>query len=247
MKLTVLGSGDAFSSGGRLPSCYALESGDDHILIDCGPAVLSALKRAGLSGNRYSHIVISHLHGDHFAGLPFFLIDAMFPAARQEPLTLVGPPGLEVRMRLAFELFYPRLINAERKYELNIIEIAKETPVNVAGFTVTAFEVDHFSGAPSYALRFERGDKSFAFSGDSGWTDNLIRAGQGADLYLMECYQYDLDLPMHLTYRRIDSEFGAIGAKKIMLTHMADGMLAKRDHVDTNRFLVADDGMTVAI
>ena len=109
MKLTILGSGDAFSSGARLPSCYGLESGDNHVLVDCGPAILPALKRTGLSGNRYSHIVISHLHGDHFAGLPFFLIDAMFPSKRLEPLTLVGPPGLEVRLRLVFEVLYPRL------------------------------------------------------------------------------------------------------------------------------------------
>ncbi|HKJ61708.1 MAG TPA: MBL fold metallo-hydrolase [Hyphomicrobiales bacterium] len=247
MKLTILGSGDAFSSGARLPSCYALESGDHRILIDCGPAILPALKRAGLSGNRYSHIVISHLHGDHFAGLPFFLIDAMFPSKRQEPLTLIGPPGLEVRLRLAFEVMYPRMSDTERKYDLHFIEIEKETPLDVAGFRVTAYEVDHYSGAPSYALRFERGDKIFAFSGDSGWTDNLIRVGQGADLYLMECYQFDLDLPMHLTYKRIDSEFHAIGAKKIMLTHMADAMLAKLDQVDSSRYLIADDGMTLSI
>ncbi|MBX2806362.1 MAG: MBL fold metallo-hydrolase [Hyphomicrobiales bacterium] len=247
MKLTILGSGDAFSSGGRLPSCYALESGDERILIDCGPAILTALKKQGLSGNLYSHIVLSHLHGDHFAGLPFFLIDAMFPAMRTEPLTLVGPPGLELRLRLAFELFYPRLISVKRKFELRFFEIDKEAPVDIAGFSVTAYEVDHFSGSPSYALRFENGEKIFAFSGDSGWTDNLIRAGRGADLYLMECYQYDLDLPMHLTYKRIECESSAIGAKKIMLTHMADEMLAKRNLVDANRFLIADDGMIVHI
>jgi ribonuclease BN (tRNA processing enzyme) len=247
MKLTILGSGDAFSSGARLPSCYDLESGDNHILIDCGPAILTALKRAGLGGNRYSHIVISHLHGDHFAGLPFFLIDAMFPSKRQEPLTLVGPPGLEVRLRLAFEVMYPRLIEKERNYDLQFIEIAKETPLDIAGFKVTAYEVDHYSGALPYALRFEREGKIFAFSGDSGWTDNLIRAGRGADLYLMECYQFDLDLPMHLNYRQIDSAFDTIGAKKIMLTHMADAMLAKRDQVDASRYLVADDGMVVDI
>jgi ribonuclease BN (tRNA processing enzyme) len=247
MKLTVLGSGDAFSSGGRLPSCYELESEGDRILIDCGPSILPALKGTGLSGNRYSHIIISHLHGDHFAGLPFFLIDAMFPAARQEPLTLIGPPGLEVRLRLAFEVFYPRLINAERKFDLHIVEMTKEAPLDIAGFRITAYEVDHYSGAPSYALRFERGNKVFAFSGDSGWTDNLIRAGRGADLYLMECYQFDLDLPMHLTYQRIDSEFPAIGAKKIMLTHMADAMLARRNEVDPRRYLVAADGMIVNI
>ena len=112
---------------------------------------------------------------------------------------------------MACEIFYPRLIGMQRNFELNFVEIEKEVRQDIAGFSVTAYEVDHFSGGPSYALRFERNGKRFAFTGDSGWTDNLIRAGRNADLYLMECYQYDLDLPMHLNYQRILQERDAIG------------------------------------
>ncbi len=247
MQLTILGSGDAFSSGGRLSSCYALNSGDSNILLDCGPSVLVGLKQANLHGNAFSHIFISHLHGDHFAGLPFFLIDALFPAKRAEPLTIIGPPGLEARTRLACEVLYPRVMDNRRAFDLAYTEIWPETAHDVAGFRVTAYEVDHFSGAPSYALRFEKDGRTFAYSGDSGWTDNLIRAGHGADLYLMECYQFDMDLPMHLNYRTIAEKFDAIGARRIMLTHMAEPMLARRASVDPSRFILADDGMVIEI
>ena len=115
MRLTILGSGDAFSSGGRLPSCYLLESGQTRFLLDCGPSILPALKRNGLSSNLIPIIFISHLHGDHIGGLPFLLLDAIFPAARTEPLTLVGPPGLEARFRLACEVFYPRSLDMHRR------------------------------------------------------------------------------------------------------------------------------------
>lgn len=245
MKLTILGCGDAFSSGGRLPSSYMLASGQSRILIDCGPATLVGMKKTGIDGNSFSHIFISHMHGDHFAGLPFFMIDAMFPAERTTPLTIVGPPGLEIRTRLAFENFYPRLIETQKSFDLNFIEIEKNISHQIAGFDIEPFEVEHFSGGPSYALRFEKDGKIFAFSGDTGWTDQLLAAGKDADLYLMECFHYDLELPMHLNYQRISRNFDAIGARKIVLTHMAEAMLARQSDVDLNRFILAEDGLAI--
>ena len=91
-----------------------LESGRTRFLLDCGPSILPALKRAGLSSNHFPLVFISHLHGDHVGGLPFLLLDAIFPAARSQPLTLVGPPGLEARFRLACEVFYPRSLDMPR-------------------------------------------------------------------------------------------------------------------------------------
>ncbi len=245
MRLTILGSGDAFSSGGRLPSCYIVEHGGGRFLLDCGPAILPALKKAGISPNSFSHIFVSHLHGDHMGGLPFLLLDAIFPSQRREPLTLVGPPGLEARFRLACEVFYPRSLAIERRFDLNFIELDRETSHDVEGLTVTPIEVNHYSGSPSYALRFEMDGKVFAFSGDAGWSDDLIRIGKAADLYLIECYQYDFKLSMHLDYLTIAQHFDAIGAKQLVLTHMSDAMLARHQDVDKSRCVVADDGMVI--
>ena len=245
MRLTILGSGDAFSSGGRLPSCYILDHGDRRVLVDCSPAVLPALKRARISPNSFSHIFVSHLHGDHIGGLPFLLLDAIFPSQRLEPLILVGPPGLEARFRLACEVLYPRSLAIERRFDLNFIELDREISRDIDGLRVTPFEVDHYSGSPSYALRFETDGKVFAFSGDAGWSDNVIRAGKGADLYLIECYQYDFRLSMHLDYLTIAQHFDAIGAGKLVLTHMSEAMLARHDDVDKTRCVLADDGMVI--
>jgi ribonuclease BN (tRNA processing enzyme) len=245
MRLTILGSGDAFSSGGRLPSCYLLESGGTCFLLECGPSILPALKRRGLSSNAFPVIFISHLHGDHMGGLPFLLLDAIFPAAREHPLTLVGPPGLEARFRLACEVFYPRSLDMARRFELKFVELDKNTPQDVGGVAVTPFEVSHYSGSPSYALRFELGGKVFAFSGDAGWSGNVVEAGKNADLYLMECYQYDFKLPMHLDYLTIAQHFDAINARQLVLTHMSDAMLARAADVDRTRCSLADDGMII--
>ena len=245
MRLTVLGSGDAFSSGGRLPSCYTVESGHTRFLLDCGPSILPALKRAGLSSNNFPVVFISHLHGDHMGGLPFLLLDAIFPAGRKQLLTLVGPPGLEARFRLACEVFYPRSLEMERKFDLKFIELDKDVRHVLDGVAVTAYEMNHYSGSPSYALRFEMDGKVFAFSGDAGWSDNVVKAGKDADLYLIECYQYDYKLSMHLDYVTIARHFDRINAKQLVLTHMSDAMLARQADVDHARCIPADDGMVI--
>lgn len=245
MRLTILGSGDAFSAGGRLASCYLLESGATRYMVDCGPSVLTALHRNGLTSNDVPTIFISHLHGDHFGGLPFLYIDALFPRGRKTPLTLVGPPGLETRFRLACEVLYPRIAAPQPAFELRFIELDKGVRREIDGIAVTPIEVNHYAGSYSYALRFEYDGKTFAFSGDAGWSPGVIEAGKGADLYLLECCRYDLRLPMHLDYLTIAAQYDAIGAKRTVLTHMGEEMLAARHLVDRSRYDLADDGMVI--
>jgi len=112
---------------------------------------------------------------------------------------------------------------------------------------VLPFEVKHYSGAPSYALRFALEDKVLAYSGDSGWTDTLIEAGRDADLYIMECFQYDKSLDMHLDYMTILRHLDDINAKQVLLTHMSDDMLAKREDVTHPRVTLAEDGMVLEL
>ena len=250
MRLTILGCGDAFSSGGRLPSCYLVETGAATFLLDCGPAILPALKRMGRASTDFDVVVISHLHGDHFGGLPYLLIDWLYPAQRTAPLTLIGPPGLEARFRLACEVLYPRVLETMRSFPIAFVELAAGVSHQAGalpGLAITPYEVNHYSGSPSYALRFEGKDKIFAFSGDAGWGDNVVKVGRGADLYLLECYQYDLKLNMHLDYLTIARHFDAIGARKFVLTHMGDAMLANGDKVDLSRCMLAEDGLMIDI
>jgi ribonuclease BN (tRNA processing enzyme) len=246
MRLTILGSGDAFSSGGRMPSCYFLESGGVRFLVDFGPASLVAMKRLGLSTAAPQFVFISHLHGDHIGGLPFFHLDTIFVSRRTEPLVMIGPPGLESRFRLACEVFYPRWNHMTPGFELRFIELQEGVRRQIEGGPlVQPFLVDHFSGSPSYALRFELDGKVFAFSGDAAWSDNVIAAGRNADLYLLECYQYDRQLPMHLDYATISRHFDDIGAKKLVLTHMSEQMLENQAHVDLGRCTLAEDGLVI--
>jgi ribonuclease BN (tRNA processing enzyme) len=118
-------------------------------------------------------------------------------------------------------------------------------PLALNGVTIAPFEVKHPSGAPPYALRFGLDGKVLSFTGDTGWTENLCPAAQGADLLISECFQYDVTLPIHLDYKTIDANYERLGAKRVLLTHMGEEMLANVDKVDVTRYIVAQDGMTL--
>ena len=93
MRLHILGCGDAFGSGGRNQSGYLIEANDRLFLLDCGPTTLLAMKRAGFDPGRLDAILVSHLHGDHFGGIPFFFIEYLYRKPRFDTLTIAGPPG----------------------------------------------------------------------------------------------------------------------------------------------------------
>ena len=247
MKLTVVGCGDAFGSGGRLQTAYQVDWSGGRFLIDCGATILIGLNRLKLDPNAIATIFISHLHGDHFAGLVWWLIHAQHVGKRTTPLSVIGPPGVAARFASAAEALFPGSSQLQRRYVLTFRELLGEAPLEVGGVRVTAFPVKHPSGAPSYALRFELDGKVLAFSGDSEWVENLVAAGRNADLYIMECYDFDGAPPFHMSWSKIAGELDRIGAKRVMLTHMADAMLARGDDIRDPRVVLARDELSVDV
>jgi len=103
VSVTFAGCGDAFGSGGRFQACIHLQpDGAAPLLLDCGATSLTALKRCGLDPGEVTTVFVSHLHGDHFGGLPFLILDGQF-SGRSQTLTVVGPPGTAARLHAATE------------------------------------------------------------------------------------------------------------------------------------------------
>jgi len=245
MRLTIIGCGDAFGAGGQLQTSFHVRSNRSTFLIDCGVSTLIGMRRLGLATSEIDKVCVSHLHGDHFGGLAWLLIDALYGCKRTRPLVVSGPRGIEARFVAAAEALYPDITKCPRAFDLDFVEYAEQVPLVLNGVSVTPFEVKHPSGAPPYALRFELDGKAIAFSGDTGWTEALCAVAQGADLFIGECFQYDVTLPIHLDYKTIDANYARLGAKRVLLTHMGEGMLAQVDKVDASRYLVAQDGITL--
>jgi len=153
MRLTIVGSGDAFGSGGRSNTCFWLETAKATLIVDFGASALPALKARMLDINKLDGIVLSHLHGDHFGGVPFLLLDAQFLGRREKPLTIAGPPGTRTRLDAAMEVFFPKSTGIKWRFPWNVQEIALDVETDVLGHTVRTTEVIHQSGAPSPRTR----------------------------------------------------------------------------------------------
>ncbi len=243
MKLTVVGCGDAFGSGGRLQTCFHVAADGEEILIDCGATAVLGCNRLGLDPNRVSTIFISHLHGDHFAGIIWWLLHAVHVVRRREPLTIAGPQGIEARFHTAAEALFPGATLGPRPFELTFREYIEREPLAAGRATVTPFEVSHPSGAPSYALRLAFGGKVLGFSGDTEWVENLIPVASEADLFITECTGFEQAVRYHLTWHDIRRNLDRLTASRVLLTHMSAEMLARRAEVRDPRVTFAEDGL----
>jgi ribonuclease BN (tRNA processing enzyme) len=242
MRLTFLGSGDAFGSGGRFNTCFHLERPAGNVLIDCGASSMVAIRKLAVDPNAISAILVTHLHGDHFGGLPFFLLDAQLVSRRTAPLLLTGPPGFRDRLMIAMEAFFAGSTKVERRYALEIRELAVRERTAVDGMFVTPYLMTHYSGAPPYALRIEVDGKILTYSGDTEWVEDLIPAGKGADLFICEAYFFDKKMKYHLDYSTLMKRLPEIGAKRTIVTHMSAELLARASEVTCES---AHDGLVV--
>src|SRR5438045_1024311 len=153
MRLTIVGCGDAFGSGGRFNTCFFLETAKGTLLVDFGASSLVALKAHRLDPDRIDAIVLTHLHGDHFGGLPFLLLDAQFLARRERPLLIAGPPGTRARLDALLEVLFPGSLANKWRFPWSVQEVSPGRPAEVLGHAITTTEVVHPSGAPSTAVR----------------------------------------------------------------------------------------------
>jgi ribonuclease BN (tRNA processing enzyme) len=241
--VTFAGSGDAFGSGGRFQACIHLQGprGFDPVLLDCGATSLSALKHLGLDPGQIAAVLISHLHGDHFGGLPFLILDGQF-SGRTKPLIVAGPPGLARRLTDAMECMFPGSATARRRFDVDIVELQPRTSEMVAGVEVTTWEVDHPSGAPPFALRLALSGTVIAYTGDTAWTDNLLAVAAGADLLIAEAYYRRKNIPYHLRHADLVDHRQELAVARIVLTHMSSDML---DHPVDLAFEAAHDGLVL--
>lgn len=243
--ITVAGSGDAFGSGGRLQACIHIRPPRPAVpvLLDCGATSLTALKRCGLDPGEVGAVFLSHLHGDHFGGLPFLILDGQF-SRRTAPLTIVGPPGTQSRLQTAMECMFPGSSTVRRRFPVQVAELEPGSTGSAAGVHVSSWEVTHPSGAPALALRLALNSKIIAYTGDTAWTETLIRAAAGADLLIAEAYYRDKAVPYHLRLADIEGHQSELASRRIVLTHMSADMLAGTSQTT---YECATDGMILRI
>ena len=158
LDICLLGTGGMMPLPYRWLTSMMARCAGSNLLIDCGEGTQIALKEKGWSPKPIDVICFTHYHGDHISGLPGLLL-TMGNADRTEPLTLVGPRGLE---RVVSAL---RVIAPELPFEIKFIEITKpEEVLELNGYRITAFRGNHNVTCYGYTLEILRQGK---FSPDS--------------------------------------------------------------------------------
>lgn len=243
MELTVLGCGDAFASAGRFNTSFLLTHEKESVLIDCGASTLIQLKRHRVELEQISTIIISHFHGDHYGGLPFFLISSLFEQPRRVPLTLVGPQGIEERVRALQECMYPGSTASLAQLDIHFVECGAHSTCSLHEKEMAFFPVVHSSAASPHGIRLTWAHKIIGFSGDTEWTDQLIPIANGADLFICECNFETKVSPGHLSYEELEQHAASLHSKQIWLSHMNEAMILKKD----SRFRRLEDNMKIRV
>ena len=200
------------------------------------------MKRLNVEPEPIDLILITHFHGDHFGGLPFFLLDAQF-SRRRRPLTIAGPEGIETKLKNLMEALFEHSSKTPQRFELSVVALAPEETRTFGTVKATPYPVVHGeSGGPFLAYRIEAEGRIIAYSADTEWTQTLIPATRGADLFIAEAYYYEKIVKNHLSLATLEAHLAEINARKLVLTHMSDDMLGRLDSLP---HLAANDGMTV--
>jgi ribonuclease BN (tRNA processing enzyme) len=227
LDVTILGSSDAFCSGGHPHATYLVETRGATFLVDCGPTVLLALKQRDIDTASIDFVVISHMHGDHFGGIPFLLLEYIYERPRTRPLHILGPRGLRDRVWLLMRALYPDVLPDTLAFALEFVELEPEQAQTIADVELWPVRVPHQDEDVSLAVRFTSGGKQLLYSGDSPWDDRFIELARGVDLFLCECTAYEEPMGRHIQWTTLKPLLPKLACKRLVLIHLGRDM---RDH-----------------
>ena len=150
LDVCLLGTGGMMPLPNRWLTSLMVRMEGSSLLIDCGEGTQIAMKKAGLSANPVDIICITHFHADHISGLPGFLL-SMGNADRTEPVTIIGPRGLE---KVVNSL---RIIAPELPFKLNFIEVEDARgEINIKPYVIEYFKLKHKVTCYGYSIKINR-------------------------------------------------------------------------------------------
>jgi len=243
--VTLLGTGDAFASFGRSQAGYLIDAPAGRILMEAGPCLMQTLKGGGFSTDSFDLLLISHLHGDHYGGLPFLILDYMWETRRKKALTIAGPAKLEERTWSLMRTMFPHFELDKIKHKLKFVVLEPGRSTRLGKFKVSAIRSPHTKPDISLSLRVDGGGKSIVFSGDSGWNDELVDFSAGADLFLCECTYFEsAHLDFHINYPQLAANRDKFKVRRMVLTHLGREVLSREDEIALE---MGYDGMKITI
>ncbi len=222
MKLKILGTGTATPSLRRVSSSYLLSTVWGNILVDIGPSVVRRLLEYGYTTDDADMIVLTHFHPDHTVDLATFLFASNYgDVVRRKPLTLLGGQGLEE--------FYEHYVRLYRWLSPTGFELVlKSIPAGEWLLGEVSIRTSRTCHNPeSIALRITEakiGDRdrenSIVFSGDTGYSKELVALADGADLMVSECSFPERKVQGHLNLADLQRIVEEARPHRVILSHL---------------------------
>lgn len=244
LEVRFLGTGDAFGSGGkRQAAVFARALGSRlGLLLDAGPGCHAALRAEGLTSDDLGAVVLSHFHGDHYGGFPFLELDAM-RSGRSEPLRVLAPPGARERLATLRECLYRNLpVGFEEQVTEALPGETLGLPAALGGGFARALRARHQPGAWALSWKLGLGGRTVVYSGDTGFSEELISESAAVDLLIHECTSLEA-LPGHTSHRELEEAASRITARRVLLVHTGEDVL----HASGLAFERAHDGLRVVV
>ena len=240
MKLVILGTGTAIPRIERNSSAYLVMTKGLNILVDAGPAVMRRLLEKGFDVDDIDVVIITHFHVDHTADLPTFFFACNYgKVAREKPLTIIGGRGI-TRFYGGLRNVYPWI--EPKTYDLTVKPLVNQSQV-YNGITITTAPVKH--NPESIAVRLDE-KRSLTFSGDTDFSQNLIRLADRSDLLVAECAFPERKVKGHLNLEALDKIVQKAMPKRVLLTHLYPEWDTYKGVLHAP-YLLAEDGMEIDI
>jgi ribonuclease BN (tRNA processing enzyme) len=250
MKLTVLGSGTCVPSGARNSSGYWVDTGSSRVRLDCGAGTVHAMARYGLPWETLTHQYVSHFHIDHAGELAALLFAFKYGRAtpRAEPLTLVGPKGLEFLLYGLVGHHKMKLLEQEFPIEVRELDPGERLDLD-GGAVLRVAKTPHT--AESLAVRVEAGGRAICYTGDTSPSDDLVAFFDSADVLVSEVsFVDDARGTAHMTADDVSSLASRAGVRHLVATHCyfdpeAERLADRLARGFSGRITIARDGLEV--
>lgn len=213
--LTVFGCSGTHPKAGVACSSYLVEADGHRLLLDCGNGSLVNLQQridvAALDG-----LLLSHLHPDHFADIYGLYYALRFHRDGPRSLPVYAPAGAEAHIGQLLDSY------DELSKICGFRTVAAGDRLESGPLSLELFPGDH--PVESLAVRITAGDRTLAYSGDSGPTPGLVDCARGADLFLADCTWLERDGPhpasLHMTGAQAGKVAAEAGVRSLLVTHV---------------------------
>ena len=220
IKVKVLGSGNAFNQGSRLNSSYIVYSGNQKILIDCGFTTPLALEQNKIESNEIDAVLITHYHGDHFAGLAVILLALKYTSLQKKQLIIIGAEDIKAKVYELINVLYP---GSEKIFKELDIKFKSITDLFKIGKTsIESIPMMHSEESLPFGFVLNYDSKKIGFSGDTCWHPGVERLINKSDVLFLECNLAKKGGKGHISVEELEeSELIQSRKKNIYLTHLS--------------------------